>query len=789
MPVFISRKQSLLILLGGLCAAAVVALLLRYLLGGPRLGPAYDFLRDRRTAPPVSREIVLVDTDELAEGSDVFTVLMSLSEFDAGGLVIAVPVLGSSTGRIVSDEEIRRRFGDEYTLLGRNIRNLFEAIRVGSVPPGETSAYVENLVELAEQGRDRLTAALVHEEGAGAAPAARASAVFGAALEAADLRSRPAVDSPWYARPRPDRDGRLRRIAPLLAAPEDGVEAAEAEPGAEQTVPEKAAPYIEHIVFRLLKPRWAETVVEHTEGGPELVLRDQGGGETRIPLDRDGNILIEKPRKEASFRRLALERFREYEEADHAMGLLLREAEALGAYSQTMPERIPLILRDYAAGLREELLEAPDPVKRGAWIAARAEYFAGLEELLYGPAEMIIVGGFEEIIATETLKDEGLAKLQTLRDELIRVFVAMREQHRQLLEIRGLLAETLAASLCVMGSPSAGETGPVESSALLANALLTGCHITPGQDRYILFWSLAAALVLLLCIHALRPLAVLIAGCAAALLSAAGFGWSFIISGYWIDPGIPAASVLAGTAVMFTARFALSRRGARRFRLAYGPAVSKACLRELVRAGRPLLSDINTVPAAVIAVKAPPRQNPETPLETARAAAEFRGAVSLAFKQAGAVITGYEGDTVLACFGSPPERIWLERSAAEKRYGNGYQVSGDHPVIRAAGFITDLLRQAPARQPGRSGAGGSSPLDWRFGVDCGECAFSWSEETGYTAHGRPAAQARILASLASRCHVRALVTGSVREKLRQPVRKINAGGNIEALYELLVSGV
>ncbi|MDR0718911.1 MAG: hypothetical protein LBF78_04685, partial [Treponema sp.] len=86
MSAFISRKQSLLILLAALCTAAGTAVLLNYFLAGPRLGRVYDFLRDRRADPPVSREIALIDTGELVEAGDIFTVLMALNELGASGL-------------------------------------------------------------------------------------------------------------------------------------------------------------------------------------------------------------------------------------------------------------------------------------------------------------------------------------------------------------------------------------------------------------------------------------------------------------------------------------------------------------------------------------------------------------------------------------------------------------------------------------------------------------------------------------------------------------------------------
>ncbi|MDR1318643.1 MAG: hypothetical protein LBJ90_03385, partial [Treponema sp.] len=182
MSAFVSRKSSLLILFAGLCSAAAAALLLCRILEGPLLGPAYDMLLVRRSAPPVSREILLIDTGEIIEPGDLFTVIMTLAETDAAKLVIEVPVLGSSSGRTAGEEEIHRRFGDEYSILGYNIRNLFEAIRIGSVQPLESGRYVESLVELAERGRDRLIAALVHRDTAASVRAARAAVVFGSVL-------------------------------------------------------------------------------------------------------------------------------------------------------------------------------------------------------------------------------------------------------------------------------------------------------------------------------------------------------------------------------------------------------------------------------------------------------------------------------------------------------------------------------------------------------------------------------------------------------------------------------
>jgi hypothetical protein len=238
--------------------------------------------------------------------------------------------------------------------------------------------------------------------------------------------------------------------------------------------------------------------------------------------------------------------------------------------------------------------------------------------------------------------------------------------------------------------------------------------------------------------------------------------------------------VFAGTLFIFFVKLAIMRRGARCFRAAYGPVVSKPVLNELIRCGRPRLSATITARAAIIAVKDPAlpgREDREEPAAAAKNAAEFRVKVLKLFREAGAAIIACEGDTILACFGSPLERIYLERTRTETLYGDDPNAhSSHHPVIKAAGFITELLRQGE--------------YDWRFGMDCGNCAFSWSPETGYTANGRAVVRARILSSLASRYKAQLLITDSVREKLNHPVKKLSSlgqGGNRENFYELPVN--
>jgi class 3 adenylate cyclase len=336
----------------------------------------------------------------------------------------------------------------------------------------------------------------------------------------------------------------------------------------------------------------------------------------------------------------------------------------------------------------------------------------------------------------------------------------MREMHRELIGLRALLAEEINSSLCIMGpARSAGGAGIPESSALLANTLLTGHCVTPAESRTIMIFSFAAAFLALLCIHTLGPVLLLLLGILSSLLCGAAFGVYFIINAYWIDPFVSMAACMGGTLFLTLTRFCISYGRKLRFRLAYAGSVNSVTLKRLIRKGRPLLGETLCSHAVIIAVKnsgMSGREDRETALEAAETAAEFRQKFSRIFKRRGALVLGFENDTGFACFGSPPERVCGEEIL--------------HPAVRAVSCIRKIMNDPVSEE-------------WRFGLESGECAFSWSSETGYTAKGRPVVRARIFASLASRYQARVIIGESAREDSNVPVKKL-ASLSGECFYEL-----
>jgi hypothetical protein len=81
--------------------------------------------------------------------------------------------------------------------------------------------------------------------------------------------------------------------------------------------------------------------------------------------------------------------------------------------------------------------------------------------------------------------------------------------------------------------------------------------------------------------------------------------------------------------------------------------------------------------------------------------------------------------------------------------------------------------------------------NWRFALDTGDCAFSYSEASGYTAYGRPVICARLFSSLASRYKARILVSSVMIEQnpgleTRKLGNLVESGGESrESFYEAL----
>jgi hypothetical protein len=740
MVAYISKKNVLIRLGLSLLTAAGVTALVFQLLRGPALGPHYDYLLRFAAGAPVSGNLLLIETrlprvpeeaapgDDFVESASVVTALLTMTEMNAGTLAIQAPVseapfpAGTTAPFGALQDEIRLRFDGEFELVERNIRNLFEAIRLGFILPSDTERYVGELISITLRGKDRLLRALYPAGRDDRSPLEQAMAVFGRAwVSGRDL----------YHNTLPDWDGRIRRVLP-------------------------AQGQAEHIVYATLKDILP----------PDL--------DFSLIADDQGALLVVPP--EGDFRRLPLAACLEHEAADMELYRLLANAESQGIYGGLNPESYPGYLYDYARSLRDELVKDPGEERKIRWLAAREGYFQSLDNFFNGPSETRLIEGYEKLIASESLEVESLRRITALRNELILTFRNLREKYAGLLAMRSALAEELSNSFCIMGRP-----GPeLENSAVLANTLLTGALISPGSDRETLLLTAAGVFVILAGLCFLGPWLSLSLGLFLTAVLGAAFSCSFVLGGSWMDPLIPVAAALAGVLVSFAFALFAKHRAAARFRAAYGPRMASRFLRSLIRAGRPFPWETVTVKAALVAVRdgaLSGMENRRGPRESSEAAEAFREEALRLFCGAGAVMTGIDGDMAVFALGSPLERQALKKMKGGRSYDDS-DAAPFGPGPRAAALVLDILKNAP-----RAGS-------WRFAIDSGECCFSWSAASGYTASGSAAVTARLLSNLCARYKTRLVASSRVARNLEDlPIKKMGvlvdqSSGGREEFYGL-----
>jgi hypothetical protein len=794
------------------------------LFAGPRMGFFYDFLMRYRSAPPVSPELALIETgfipedqsaaaERLVDPATTGQVILSLVEAGAQALIIQTPVLGASLGSAKTEDELRKRFSGEFTILEQNIRNLFQGIRTGSIAPDESEQFVAGLIRLTEQGKERLISSFLDKNESDTVFMERAARVFGNVWQSEDTRVSlireggaftPEGNGRRYSRSRPDPDGVFRRIAPILPpAPGRGGDVSGADQAAADTPGE-----VEHIAYTALKGRF-NRVEPETSGGRKRMRFSGSGGEYIIVLDKEGNILVEKPRSDAGFKRIPLPVFLEYARAERELAALLEEAKTGAYFTYLNPEDYPVALYHYSRELREEMLEKPDDEKKGRWLNSRSRYLKSVENYLNGVSEAKLVNAYEETIAREDSAGPEFDRLVAMRNDTINSFIKIREKYEKVLSLRSEIAGAAAGSLCIMGPVSAPhpvlegsnaaggilprliktvfspdrEPNPsdAEASAILANSILTGRSITTPADFYLLLWSGGLAFLMLFLLRKTWPLFTLITGSLLILTEVLIFSFGFIYTGYWIDPLQPAFTAAAGILTSFFIALRIEKKEAGQFRLAYGRILAPPYLRQAIRAGYPRPEDTLKVKAAVITVRQPSilsGGNREDIKAGAVLLKDFRRSVCRYFARFGGACIGAGEDLVMIAFGSPLERIYLNRVKYEVPYEDEINArSNNTPASKAVGAVMDLALR-------------SSKENWYFGIDTGECAFTMMEPGAYTAFGSPVVRSKLLASIAPRYKSRILATSAVIEKTDGVIsQKLDAlkekNGSQEAFYKLL----
>jgi class 3 adenylate cyclase len=775
MSSYTKGKNAVIRLFVSFLAASCVVTGMYFLRDGPKLGWFFDFLVSKQEAPPIAPEILVVETartDTLMDPSTAASVIMTMAEMGAGSLLIQTPVLGVSASANDREAEMLDLFNHEFDQLGRNIQNLFDGIRMGTIPPAETNHFVDVVLSLAEEGKQRLVNEAVHRTNAGTLELAQSKDVFPntriaddhsveLARQSAVPRVGRAAAPLLYSHAAPDQDGQLRRIVPLET---------------------DSAPNYEHIVFNALKNRFGYATLTRNPVGRFLVMEKVPGlpssDDRTFTLDEDGAVLLKMLHKDQGFRRISLVDLIEYEKLDRALYKILSEATDLGPYGNVSAENYPSYFWERERGLRSELNKATNDSLRLAWVDARNAYINALELFFYkSSVENNLDESFASLLQNEDLTEEGRERVVAMRDGLLAEFQSGREVYNQLAEIRGRLEREIPRSFCILGAASIDTL----ASAALANTIITGSTVTPASARYIFFWSLCAAFLCVLILRGLAPLPTIFLGAVFVAAVTIGFSYSFIVTSVWLDPFIPLCGTISGVFASALCSLVMKRNRRQHFQVAYGPYVARSHLGYLIRAGRPVPEDVLSVRAAIVAVKNPainPMENGHPAKVSAAAIATFRDEVRKLFLKTGAVVVGVTGDTVLVAFGSPVERVALHTMKNEMPYDDDANPRGMHnPVKKAVGFLTELID------------GNRDAERWHYGLDYGECVFTWTDIAGYTAVGPPSYNARLLAAQGCRHKVSVFVSKNGADKIDGALMRkhaLSAAGSVTVeFYELL----
>ncbi|GHU39573.1 hypothetical protein FACS1894190_04910 [Spirochaetia bacterium] len=790
MALYLTKKSIFLrLFFSPLAAIAALVVCGYFLLTPPQaLGAYFDFLLQKRPAKPISKEIVLLVPgnsrlgENVIEASTAAQVIMTLTEMEAASLLIQVPVLGVSTGNSANDSELFLRFDEEFSIISGNVRNLFDGIKAGSVAPNDAGRMVNEVLALTDAAKERLLTQTVKRDEHLSAQMESIADVFGAVFFAGDSRfdvvrksdgASSAPNKPYavvYANVRADADGRLRRAAPVLTIS-----------GAEQ---------YEHIVFSALKLSFENCEVRQHRFGKDLVLTPHNGvpfRKKKIQLDNTGALVFTRSMEKSDFKQIRLDSFIEYGETDNMLYRLLSESAPLAKYGRFDIDTYPPFLYEKALAAQETLLNnditnknEKDEIKQN-WISLRNDYFLMLGNFFdrAGTTRQNIVFSFNDLIDDENLSESGTQQLEKVRDELLEKFDTAKELYERLSSLRQELEEELVRSFCILGSmpqQGTGAIGNAKVSALLADSLLTGSAVQVVPVPFVL--ALSAVFILFSIVFLLRKefltsllFCIIITFCLFCF-----FSYLFIITGFWIDPFIPAGSTACGAFVSAVCAFVIKRKFAQDVKKVYGSCVNSGHVRKIIGSGKPPLlreGKVQIEKAVFLVIR-----NPNLAALENRKDAEyfnellqkFRETVYVSFISKGACLAGCSSDSVTIVYGSPVERLVLSLKQ------NAVIYNEKECIQKAVQNLTEILKDQNKTE------------SWDVGIDYGECAFSYTRAAGYTAAGSAVLRASLLSTLCRRFNAKILVSKNAGAHIDETRRRTAGaeGEGKELFYELLI---
>jgi adenylate cyclase len=782
------------------------------------LSPAGDWVYDHflglsAQAVPAS-EILVIEPDPSLPASnpteaDVVSALSLMTEMNVRSSVFATPFSGDGSRSASGDSpgsSLSVSFAREFSRIDENIRSLFDAIRLGSIRPKDASRYVSDLISTVDQGKSRLL-----DEATGSGTESNGPSWFLDTTFAA-LPVSPATDrgrGPETA----DDDAGLGRFSfehqnarfplPLaggrIASPGSVFEGARGG-GLESAIIDadgvrrRMAPLADYrgrrfaqVGFAALIDRLGNPAVDF---GPDRVTirkaRIPGRGilDLEIPLTKEGYALIDWPRPDAAegFRRLPWNDLVDCARVESGLVSSLRTMEKAG-YFLGRGNSSPVSLWEYASSLDSRLTRG-DEAGLADWRAARERFYAAAGRALDRGAEDRAVEALAASGQAGAVQS-GSAAPTSAEDRIRGDFASARETLEELVTARALLAKELGGSFCFVSpsGPGPGSTPfgkPASSavaSAALVNSILSGRVPREAPAEYGIVLALVLSLLAAFLAFSLRPIPAGAIGAGLALAAAGGCAILFVRSGLYVNPAVPAGSVLASSLASLAVATSPVRSNRRSARKRFGARVSREQLKRIVVSTVPSTGEKREV--SILALRfTGPGEGFESldPGAVARALNERRSAALGVILGSGGTILVDGGDGLVACFGAPLECPGREGLACRAALG-----------ILVAGT------------PGKGSKSGSGfqadSIGIRMGIDSGSCVFGDMGITGgYSAVGEAMDFASRLAGLNQSYGTSILVTEPVRMAVGEEflVRKLDRARSSRSVTAMrlfeLVSG-
>jgi hypothetical protein len=506
-------------------------------------------------------------------------------------------------------------------------------------------------------------------------------------------------------------------------------------------------------------------------------LPGQEAQDLTIPLGPDGDVLFETPDpdRDGSYRSLRPAVLLHAAALEEELYGRLKSMESSGYLSGLDPESYPTALHEHMSELRREMLASPDERKLAAWRQGRERFFQAAGAFLAGTAEQDLLDGYDELVASETLEESGVERVEELRQSVVLAFSEARKTLEELALLRRSIDAELRGSFCMIGSESG-----VEEEAGLVNAILGNRFIDELRGQRLNRWAALPGLVLSIPLAFMGPLLSLLVGTAAAALGAGIVVLVFIFGGLWLHPLLPAGIIAAATAASVLGCLAARHLNRDRLGEAFGLRIPSMLVRNLASAGAVRTQEVLHAKAVILAIRymRPGEQGrPEEDTGQAEALKAFQDKASRELVKRGGVVLGADGFIVLGAFGSPLETVGFRN------------VKDADPDPAQA--LARLAHRACAAAVDIMGPETAVDNFWRFGMDIGDSAFFHSEAAGYSSVGRPVVYARILSGLAMKYSCRILVTQELRDAIGEPwvTRRLDtlvakSSGKEEAFFEL-----